>query len=372
MHIFINGRFLAQRLTGVQRVAAELVRALDRRLATAPDRPHVTLLCPPDADPVRLPLAAIEPGRAGRMTGYLWEQVELPRHAAGGCLLNLGNVAPVTHPCQAVMIHDASVFDRPAGYSWRFRTIQRLLLPRIARRARWLLAPSAFSAGRLVANGVGSAERFTVIPNGADHLDRTTPDPSIREAAGLAPGRYVLFVGSPHPNKNLDGAIAAMARLGRPELPLAVVGVRDAAVFAGAGTVAGPSAVLLGAVDDAGLAGLYRDALCLLFPSWYEGFGLPPLEAMRLGCPVVASDRAAVPETCGDAAVLVDPDDPAAMAAAIRRIADDGAHRADLAARGRAHAADYTWDCAAARLWAAIGAGSSATPGGRPVSRASG
>lgn len=375
MRVYLNGRFLAQRTTGVQRVAAELVRALDRLWSTAADAPEATLLLPPAADPGALRLSAIRPRTVGRLGGYAWEQLELPRHAAEGCLLSFGNLGPLAHRRQGVLMHDASVFDRPAGYGLRFRIAQRALLPWVGRRARWLFAPSCWSATRLAANGVGTGRGFTVVANGSDHLDGIRPDPSAREAAGLRPGGYVLFVGSPHPNKNLAGARAALERLGRPGLVLAVVGARDAAVFAPDRGGRDGATVCLGAVDDAALAALYRDALCLLFPSYYEGFGLPPVEAMRLGCPVVASDRAAVPEACGGAALLVDPDDGPAMAAAIGRLADDPALRRSLVARGLARTAGLTWENAARRLWAAVTATPDGGPpdgGAPPASRASG
>lgn len=368
--LFVNGRFLAQRQTGVQRAAAELVRALDGLLAEAgDDAPPVTILAPPDADTTRLRLSAIATRIAGRRTGYAWEQCELPRAVAGRLLLNLGNVAPLLHRRNAVLIHDASVFDRPDGYGWRFRLAMRLLLPAVARRAEALFTVSRFSADRLTHHGVAGREPYTILPSGSDHMARTAPDATALARFGLAPLRYVLFVGSPHPNKNLAGALAAIARAADPALRLVAVGAADARVFTADGLPAvdpGGRALFLGTVDDAVMAALYSGALALLFPSYYEGSGLPPLEAMALGCPVVASDRAAIPEVCGDAALAVDPDDPAAMAAAIDRLAGDPAARAELVARGHERARRLTWRRSAAVLAARLGLPA------RPASRSSG
>ena len=140
--ILINGRFLAQRPTGVQRAAAELVQALDR----IGDAPPLTVLVPPDADLARLDLRTIGLRPVGHRTGYLWEQWDLARAARGHVLVNLGNVAPLLHPLNAILIHDASVFDRPEGYGWRFGASMRWMLPTLARRAAALFTVSRFSA----------------------------------------------------------------------------------------------------------------------------------------------------------------------------------------------------------------------------------
>lgn len=358
--VYINGRFLAQRQTGVQRAAAELVRALDSLVAAAGGAGAPILLVPPDAEPGRLPLAAITVRRIGRRTGYLWEQCELPRTAGGHLLINLGNTAPLLHRRNAILIHDASVFDRPDAYGWRFRTAMRCMMPVLARRATNLFTVSQFSAERLSRHGIGNQLGYTVLPSGSEHMARIAPDHAASARHGLKAGRFVLFVGSPHPNKNLAGALAAIARVADPDVRLAVVGAADGRVFAADGCPAadpGGRAVYLGAVDDSAMAGLYAGALALLFPSYYEGSGLPPLEAMALGCPVIASNRASIPEVCGDAAWLLDPDDTAAMAAAIDRLAADPAARADLVERGAARAGRFTWRASAQRLAASLGLG---------------
>lgn len=367
--VYINGRFLAQRQTGVQRAAAELVLALDGLYARGPsDGCPLTLLAPPDADTGRLDLGAIPVRRIGRRAGYAWEQWDLPRYAGGRLLVNLGNTAPLLHRRNAILIHDASVFDRPDGYGRRFRIAMRCLLPVLARRAEALFTVSRFSAERLAAHGIANRRGCTVLPSGTEHVGRIAADAGAAVRHGLVPGRYVLFVGSPHPNKNLAGARAAIARVGDPAIRLAVVGAADPRVFAsGAPAAAAPDdrTVYLGPVADGALAGLYGDALALLFPSFYEGSGLPPLEAMALGCPVIASDRASLPEVCGDAALPVDPDDAGAMAAAIDRLAADGRLRANLIARGRARARRFSWATSAALLAATLGLA------GLPASRAS-
>jgi glycosyltransferase involved in cell wall biosynthesis len=152
---------------------------------------------------------------------------------------------------------------------------------------------------------------------------------------------------------------------------LVIVGGADPRVFAAQAAAGGASdtgaaapVVRAGRVDDAALKALYLGAQGLVFPSLDEGFGLPPLEAMALGCPVVAARAGAVPEVCGDAALYFDPRDPQDMAAALRRLLDDAPLRATLAEAGRQRAASWTWSLAAHRLAALLSRAEGSAEGG--------
>ena len=212
----------------------------------------------------------------------------------------------------------------------------------------------AFSQVRLVASlGIGPA-RIGVVPNGGDHLTAVVPDPSILDRHGLRGRRFLLAVGSANPTKNLERLRAAFARLADDELQLVIVGGVNARVFADAGegrAAVAPSRVLnTGALGDPTLKALYQHALALVFPSMYEGFGLPPLEAMACGCPVAAAHAASLPEVCGDAALMFDPLSVDDIAMALRRLVDDAALRARLVQAGSAQAVRFTWDRSAAAL----------------------
>ena len=169
--------------------------------------------------------------------------------------------------------------------------------------------------------------------------------PDVLARNGLEPHRYALAVGTSAAHKNLAALQGAAALLERHGMTLALAGARDASVFQSTGTSA---ARALGRVTDAELRALYENALCLVFPSRYEGFGLPPLEAMWCGCPVIAGRAGAVPEVCGDAALWFEPGDPAGIAHALDQLIA-GAGPA-LAQAGRARAQLYSWPAAAARL----------------------
>lgn len=353
--VFINGKFTAQAVTGVQRVGQELLLALDRRLAAAEvgcgDLRWV-LLCPPQARPPHLERIEVRHTAGGSRSLHLWEQAILPLAARSGLLLNLAGTGPWLVRRQAVLLHDAAVFDQPQAHTRAFVRWYRSLFARQARSARPLCVVSEFSRDRLGERLRVPAERWQVIHPGADHLGRVQSDPRILDRLGLGHRPYFLAVGSANPGKNLPALLQAYAALPVSRPALVLVGGGNARVFAASAEAEKdpPGVLRAGRLDDAALKALYQRALALLFPSLYEGFGLPPLEAMALGCPVVAADAASLPEVCGDAALYVDPRSLPSMTAAMQRIVADRALCEHLRAAGRARAAGFTWDAAARRL----------------------
>lgn len=343
--LVLNGRFLAQAVTGVQRVAQEVMRAADA-LAAEGAWPRARLLAPPGA---ALPVcAALRAETVGRRAGQLWEQLDLPRALAGAWLVSLGNTAPLAaRSRQTVVIHDAGAFDTPESYGLAFRSWYRALHRALARVGARIVTVSAFSRDRLAARLGLDPARIAVMPEGAEHILRAPADTSVLERNGLAPGRYVLAVGTGAAHKNLAALGAAASLLHARGVRIAIAGRADPAVFRSAG---GADGVNLGRVSDAELRALYENAAALLFPSRYEGFGLPPVEAMACGCPVVAGRAGAVPETVGDAALLFDPDAPATLVAALTRLLDQPGLAGELRARGRMRAARFTWRAAAEAL----------------------
>lgn len=355
----INGRFLTQGLTGVQRFATEIVGALDT-LPAAGQAPAMRVLAPRGAVAPAWRALAVE--TVGTRQGQAWEQLDLASAARGRMLVNLGNTAPLRlGRSQAVVIHDAGAFDTPESYAFAFRSWYRLLHHALARSGARLITVSEFSRGR-IAHHLGIAPaRIGVIPEGGEHMLRDPAAPEALARHGLVPGRYALAVGTRAAHKNLDTLAAAAALLAGRGLTLAAVGAADAAVFRPAASAAGPGAVALGRVSDAELRALYEGALCLVFPSRYEGFGLPPLEAMVCGCPVVAARAGAVPEVCGDAALWFDLSQPASLTAQLARLLDEPDLHGAMRAAGLARAEKFTWRRAAESLLALVG-----NEGGRP------
>jgi glycosyltransferase involved in cell wall biosynthesis len=297
---------------------------------------------------VRLP--ALRPGgyavlrpppALAHRAGHAWEQLVLPARAARmRALLCPANLAPLASGRTVVVIHDAAVLRHPAWYSRAYAAWQRLLLPAIARRAARVITVSEFARGELQELlGVDAA----VIPGGVDERFAPDADPApARRAYGLT-RPYALCVASHTARKNLVALVPAARALAAAGVDVVVAGGHRPQ-FAREHELHGLR--LLGHVDDALLPGLYAGAEAFALPSFYEGFGLPVLEAMACGTPVVAAAAGALPETCGGAAMLAAPDGDA-FAAALTRLLADRDERERLSAAGLARARGFSWDATA-------------------------
>jgi glycosyltransferase involved in cell wall biosynthesis len=231
-----------------------------------------------------------------------------------------------------VTVHDLAILRAPEAFPRWHRLYGRAGLRRVLRAADAVVTVSEFTRSEVAALAGVASERIRVVPNGVDSV--FTPD------GPRADGDYVLAVGTLEPRKNLHRAVQAVHEAG---VELRVVGARGWGGVDVAGWV--------GEVPDAELAALYRGARCVVYASLYEGFGLPVLEAMACGTPVVTSRATAMEEVAGDAAVLVDPLDVSAIAAGIRIAAE---RRDELVHAGLARARAFTWDRAAdgvVELW---------------------
>jgi glycosyltransferase involved in cell wall biosynthesis len=348
--LYINGRFLTQRQTGVQRFALEVVHALDKLLAHETAARRSAIVTPRGA---RVPsgIRHLEHLAAGRFAGgYAWEQVDLPMLTRDGVLLNLGGLAPVAKRRQVVVMHDASPKAVPQAFSRQFRMAYSLLVPAIAHQAAQLAAVSAFSRSEIARWYGIAASRFSVCHEGAEHILANPAEMAVLERNGLRPGGYLLAVGMGAANKNLPAILQAFTSATLNGARLALTGKRSGRVHGNSETSLPTGVAHCGFVSDAELRALYEGALALVYPSSYEGFGLPVVEAMACGCPVIASDQPALQEVAGDAAFMVPLDDPTALVQAMERIASDPGLRQDLARRGRERAASFTWGRTAERL----------------------
>jgi len=363
---FINGKFTAQSVTGVQRAALEMILALDRALAGGGRRggARFVLLCPPGATLPRLEHIEV------RVVGHVhrglqwWEQFLLPRAADGGLLLNLSGSAPWLAAHRSIcLLHDAAVFDHPDTYTWLFRTWYRLLFRHLAVHAAGLFTVSHFARERLCKALRVPLGRFGVISHGANHFDRIERDDTVLSSYGLQPQRFLLVVGTAKRTKNIESVLKAWRRY-RPDpgCVLVWVGGANSLVFSTpestpfrAAADAQDGIYRVGFVPDSKLKALYENAAGLLLPSIYEGFGFPAVEAMACGCPVAAASMASLPEVCGDAAHFFDPLRIDEIGRVMEILLLDPEHRAILRRRGAEHVQRYTWDASALDLMSRLG-----------------
>ena len=352
MRTVINGRFLCASQTGVQRVAANLILAVDSLLAErgATAAGDWVVRAPRGAQ-ARFPLKSMRFAGDSLLMGHAWEQLELPLATGRAELINLCNAGPLNVPSALTVIHDAQVYLTPQSYSQAFASWYRFALPRLAARSRRVATVSEFSKNMLARFGVAPLERIAVIPNGVDHILQVPADDAVRRRLGLTLTPYVVAFGSLQPHKNLALLLRAFAAPALADIQLVVCGGLEAAeVERALGVAPGRNVLFAGRVTDGEIRALLEGAVCLACPSTTEGFGLPPLEAMRLGCPAVVSPAGALPEVCGSAAVYAAADDPGAWVAAIGELATDAGVREACRSRSQAHAAQYTWRRSAERL----------------------
>jgi glycosyltransferase involved in cell wall biosynthesis len=331
--VAINARAAVRlEIGGVERLAREMAQRLP---ALRPERYRV-----------------IRPSRRlAHRAGHIWEQAVLPLQAGrAAALYSPANLAPVRYRRNILVIHDVAALRHPEAYSKPYVAYQRRLLPALAREASALITVSEFSRAELIEVLGAPAARVTVIPGGVDERFFAQADPGPASARYGLSGPYALAVGTTSARKNLQALDQAARSLGDRGIELLLAG-------SDRGYLRGSHAGLrrLGYIEEEHLPGLYAGAVALAMPSGYEGFGLPCLEAMAAGTPVVAAAAGALPETCGDAALLVEPHDAAGFADALMAAACDEQIRARLIGAGRRRAAEFSWTRTAKLTDALIG-----------------
>lgn len=329
--MLVNGRFLRQSVTGVQRYAHEVTRRLNGR---------VEIMAPPFT---------------ARLIGNAWEQLVLPRRVRGRLLWSPANSGPLTVERQVVTIHDVSVLEHPEWFSPSFARWYNYMIPRLARRARHVFTSSEHSRQRLMERTGARPEQVSVVYCGVDErFAPASPEAvdEVRQRLALPPV-YLLSLGSIEPRKNLPALIRAWEALGNQQRGARLViagGIGD--VFREVGLTSIPQSVqLTGYVADEDLPYLLNGATGFVFPSLYEGFGLPVLEAMACGTPVAATRTTSVPEVVGDAALLFDPTSTDEMVAVLARLLDDEETRRKLRLAGLERARRFSWDVTADKIW---------------------
>ena len=336
--IYINGKFFGQRTTGTQRYARELLNQFDALLSGGEYGNLVMeVLVPRSTGPIPS-YKTLKVREVGRLRGTKWEQIELPLHARGHLLFTLSGGAPLMHSRNVVTLHDAAVVAAPSGYSAAYRLWHGAVCRRMAHQAEHIFTNSNFSLTEIVKWYGAPRDRISITYLGSDHFSRQDADYSVLSRLAIK-GKYVLAASSHNPNKNFQRVQEAVATLGQAGVQLVIAGGPDNKVYRD-GLRSGGNARVLGYVSDAELKALYENAACFVFASLYEGFGLPPLEALCSGCPIVVSRTASLPELFKGVGFFCDPYDSADIAAAVQRAIETQPHSEEL----KAFAQKFTWE----------------------------
>jgi glycosyltransferase involved in cell wall biosynthesis len=330
--IIVNVRALAHRLTGVERYTYELTSRLKGRVTTiAPAR------------------------RLSGGTGHAWEQAVLPRIIGPADILwSPANSGPLSVPNQVITIHDLSPLEHPEWFTPAFAAWYGYLIPRLVKRVRRILTVSEFSKNRIVERLRVPEDRLVIVQPGVD-TDKFHPLASAAPGSSL-PKRYILFVGSFEPRKNLERLVRAWQILqatpgvAQSGVDLVLAGLPGRS-FRSIDTDGWPRGIhTLGYVGDENLPLLYAGAMAFVLPSLYEGFGLPVLEAMACGTPVLVSKNTALAETSAGAALSFDPLNINEIASALCKVIEDGKLRQKLRLKGLQRVQDYSWERAAGQV----------------------
>jgi len=349
--IILNGKFLSQKMTGVQRVAFSFAKGLKERFASEGNAGQFGLALPKNADAGSLGMQALS---SSALRGVAWEQFELPVQAKNGLLINLCNVAPLTRRGDVLLIHDAQAFISPQSYSRAFRTWYTTILPHLAKNASRVLTVSEYARKCLVEAGVSNYEKIEVIHNGVDHVLEIEGNNDVLSSLNLVPKSYFIAPGTTQAHKNIGVILEAARQIESEGIKIVLYGSATAASFAAAGYVLPKNIVLAGRVSDSDMRGLIEGARAFLFPSATEGFGLPPMEAMILGTPAVVAPCGALPELVENAALFSDANSPDAWVSTMRSLLNSDELCREYGMAGMRQAGKFSWDSATRKLYRVI------------------
>ncbi len=334
--LFINGRFLTQELTGVQKYAAEVTKQLLKAF------PEAIVLAPNHI--VQTEMAAeMKTQTLGTLKGHMWEQLDLPRavRKEDGFLINLANSAPLNLAEQLVTLHDAAFKVNPKWFSKKFAVSYGLLIPKLLKGAKMVLTVSESSSADIQRLFGVDANKILVVRNGVcGEIAAHQPKLNARN------GDFILTVSSLNPRKNLIRLVEAVEKMKHPA-ELWITGAGHEA-FASEGMETkfkeSPRVKYLGYVNDQELIKLYSQARFMVYPSLYEGFGLPILEAMHMGCPVAASDIPVFKELFEGSIATFPPTDTDQMARVMDELWDNANERKRLSQKGVDLSAKYRYE----------------------------
>ena len=343
--IYIATRFLTQPITGVQRYGIELSKAI-KKINHDYD---ITFLSPKNI--IHKEIAGIlEVKCVGNLKGHLWDQISLLRFLkskGNPLVINFSNTLPIFYKNKIVTIHDITPLKYPTNYG--YKNYYRIILPLMIKNSKHILTVSEFSKKEIALHFGVEERKISVIHNGVN--ERFRPKKSQKKT------RYILTVSSIAFHKNFINLIEAFLYLKTKRIELHIVGELNIKVF-GKNSIKilnhiknAKNIIFWRRIDDDTLIELYSNALCFVYPSLYEGFGLPPLEAQACGCPIVISDIPVFKEIYGDSALYFNPLNPYDIADKIDQVINDENLRNTLIEKGFENSKKYKWEKSAQQFF---------------------
>jgi glycosyltransferase involved in cell wall biosynthesis len=341
--IVINARFLTQKIQGVHRYAIEISKEL-KKLA-----PSIKFITPQN---VKHHALAEELGaeRYGTLTGHFWEQIELLRYLRekrNPLLLNFSGLSPVFYRNKITTIFDIAFIRHPEWFSKKYYYFYKTLLPWSIKYSLAIITISNYSKNEI--------NEFLHLPMDRMHVAYCSVPEIFRNETNITKSGkpYVLSVSSIDPRKNFKNLILAFNRLEREDLDLIIIG-SELSVFKKQDLKnvihSNKHIYFTGYLSDDELAQKYKNAMLFVYPSLYEGFGIPPLEAMAFGCPTIVSNTTSLPEVCGDAAYYVDPNNVNNIAKGMKTVLENNSLRRNLINMGYDRVKLFSWKKSAMKI----------------------
>ena len=338
--IVVNARFLTQQVTGVQRFSIELSIRLKRIFGS-----EISFVAPQNIiqEDIAEELSVI---KVGTHIGHFWEQWDLPNYlnrVGKPLLINWGNTGPVMYNNKVTTLHDITFIRYPRTFSFKFRLLYKLLIPQVIRTSKHLFTVSEFSKKEIAGYYNLPLNKISVIYNAVSDNFHPTRDEN------LVSDKYLLVVSSVKDNKNFLEALDSFLLLSErvPELKMYVIGETKSRSFndMDLSLYKKESRIkFLGRVSDVQLVKLYSNACAFIFPSFYEGFGIPVLEAQACGCPVISSNTSSLPEVLLDSAILCEPTDIQGMAKSMVTLVKEENMRNEYIRKGFINVARFDWE----------------------------
>jgi glycosyltransferase involved in cell wall biosynthesis len=340
--LVINARFLTQNITGVQRFAIEISKQLEKLY-----KKEIIFISPKNIIHKNL-AKRLDVKVIGSLKGHLWEQIDLPRYLRkinNPLLLNLANTAPLFYRNKIVTVHDIAFLRFPQTFDWKFRLFYKLLIPKIIKKSIHTITVSEFSKREIIELYKIDKKNISVVYNSTSNI--------FEKIGSDYKDKYILAVSSLNYQKNFHSLIKASNLLKDKNIKLYLVGSINKN-FANLELLKdiedNKNISFRGRVDDDELVMLYSNALCFVYPSLYEGFGIPPLEAQACGTPTIVSNVASLPEVGNDSFLYCNPYDINDIKEKIELLIDNKELQKELVQKGYENIKRFSWEKSAEKI----------------------